>query len=116
MSIDQVFRVLGLGDVDATSQTWRDLVAEVGTPDPRFETIAEVAALVALGGSETSFAVAVDRAIGSGLGADELVQVLLSVATTVGTARLVRAAPALAAGLGIDIDGLLESHDPPVDG
>jgi alkylhydroperoxidase/carboxymuconolactone decarboxylase family protein YurZ len=112
MSIDQVFRVLGLGEVDTAGQTWRDLMADVGRLDPRLESVAQVAVLVALGGPEASFAVAVDRAIGAGLTPDELVQVLLAVAPTVGTAKLVRAAPALASGLGIDVDQLLESDDP----
>ena len=113
MSIEQVFRVLRLGDVDVASQTWCDLVADVGELDPRLEALAQVAALVALGGPEASFAVAVDSAIGAGLTADELVQVLLALAPMVGTAKLVRVAPALAAGLGIDIDLLLESPAAP---
>ena len=47
-------------------------------------------------------------ALASGATVDEIVGVLIAVAPTVGLARVVSAAPAVAAAIGYDIDAALE--------
>jgi 4-carboxymuconolactone decarboxylase len=70
------------------------------------ETVALVhlAALLAAGGSTTSLRWAVELAFQSGAGADEIVDVLVTVAAIVGSARVVAAAPRLALAIGYDIE------------
>jgi alkylhydroperoxidase/carboxymuconolactone decarboxylase family protein YurZ len=73
----------------------------------------QLAALVALGASDESF-----RAIGSvaraaGATDDDLLDVLLAVAPTVGLVRVVAATPGLALAAGYDIDAALEDTEPP---
>lgn len=109
---EQAFRILALGEIDPTSRSWADLVSSVGRLDSRAEVFAVIGALVALDASGPSFAVAVDDAIGAGVTTDELLAVLLVLAPVAGSARVVAAAPALGAGLGIDIESLLEAQDP----
>jgi 4-carboxymuconolactone decarboxylase len=70
------------------------------------ETIALVhlAALLAAGGSTTSLRWAVELALQSGAEDDEIVDVLVTVAAIVGSARVVAAAPRLALAIGYDIE------------
>jgi alkylhydroperoxidase/carboxymuconolactone decarboxylase family protein YurZ len=112
MTHDQVLRILALGEIDPTGRSWAGLVSSVGRLDPRAEAFAVFGALIALDASEPSFAVAVDDAIGAGVTTDELLAVLLVLAPVVGSARVVAAAPAIGAGLGIDLEALLETDHP----
>src|SRR4051812_9610402 len=52
--------------------------------DARSYAIANLGALIAMGGDLASFAVGVDRAVSSGASADEVLGVLVAVAPTVG--------------------------------
>jgi 4-carboxymuconolactone decarboxylase len=63
-----------------------------------------VAALLATGGSTTSLRWAVELAVQAGAGNDEIVEVLASVASIVGAARVVAAAPRLALAIGYDVE------------
>ncbi|MFV0315839.1 MAG: carboxymuconolactone decarboxylase family protein [Microthrixaceae bacterium] len=98
MTVEDVLRVLALGDLSEKRGGWQTLSAGVGTVDERTQAAAEIAALAALGARDASFAVAVDRAIGAGLTANDLVALILGLIPTVGSARLVDIAPALASG------------------
>lgn len=83
------------------------------TLDPRTSALARVAVLVAMDGPEAAFDCAVAGALAAGATADEIVDVLVAVGPTVGSAHLVSAAPKVALGLGHDVAGDLERLDPP---
>jgi alkylhydroperoxidase/carboxymuconolactone decarboxylase family protein YurZ len=71
--------------------------------DAKTLALARVAALVAMGGPEASFASQVDAAISAGASASEIVDVLEGVVTVVGVPRAVAAAPKIAIVLGHDL-------------
>lgn len=75
--------------------------------DPRSAALARLAALVAVSAGEPSIRSAVDDAVGSGLTASEIVDVLGAVLPVVGRPRVVTAAPRIARALHEDLD-LLE--------
>jgi 4-carboxymuconolactone decarboxylase len=66
--------------------------------------LVHLAALLAAGGSTTSLRWAVERAVQSGAEDDEIVEVLVTVAAIVGSARVVVEAPRLALAIGYDIE------------
>lgn len=63
-----------------------------------------LAALLAAGGSTTSLRWAVELAAQAGVHHDDVIEVLLTVAAVVGSARVVAAAPRLALAIGYDIE------------
>lgn len=76
--------------------------------EPRVLALVRLAALVAVGGSVVSYGVQTDAALDAGATPDEIVEVLVSVATVVGVPRVVAAAPTLSVALGYDMDEALE--------
>jgi alkylhydroperoxidase/carboxymuconolactone decarboxylase family protein YurZ len=66
--------------------------------------LVHLAALLAAGGSTTSLRWAVELASQSGAGDDEIVEVLVTTAAILGSARVVAAAPRLALAIGYDIE------------
>jgi hypothetical protein len=76
--------------------------------DPRTEALARLAALIALDAAPVSLERAVSVAIAQGASSCDIVSLVEAIASSVGYARIVAAAPALAAGLGYDIDLALE--------
>ena len=66
--------------------------------------LVHLAALLAAGASTTSLRWAVELALQSGAGDQEIVEVLGVTASIVGSARVVAAAPRLALAIGYDID------------
>jgi 4-carboxymuconolactone decarboxylase len=66
--------------------------------------LVHLAALLAAGACTTSLRVAVEVASQSGADDDEIVEVLVTVAAVVGSARVVVAAPRLALAIGYDIE------------
>jgi 4-carboxymuconolactone decarboxylase len=89
----------------------RGLTTGRGCLDARTTALVRLAALVAMGGSTTSFAAAASSALISGATVDDLVDALMAVAPVVGSANVVRAAPKLALGVGYDIDSSFEDPD-----
>ncbi len=67
-------------------------------------TLVHLAALLAVGASTTSLRWAVELALRAGVQDEEIVEVLATVAATVGSARVVAAAPRLALAIGYDIE------------
>jgi len=84
--------------------------------DPRTVALVRVAALVALDGPAPSFDAAVSVALAAGASPDDIVDTMIAVGPTVGSAHLVSAAPKLALALGHDIESDLEGLDPPPSG
>lgn len=70
-----------------------------------------LAVLVALGAPPSAYADEVAAAGAAGVGADEIVATLAVVGSSVGLARTVAAAPAIAAAIGYDLDDALEALD-----
>ena len=70
--------------------------------------IAQIAALVAAGGSEPSYRRAVEIALLGGATPEELVAILLAVAAPVGIDRAVAAAPRLGLALGYDVSAAVD--------
>jgi 4-carboxymuconolactone decarboxylase len=84
-----------------------DLEDDAGLLESRTDrkslALARVAALVAIGGAESSFDELVDTAMSEGASADEIVDMLITLGPIVGLPRVVEAAPKLALALGYDI-------------
>jgi alkylhydroperoxidase/carboxymuconolactone decarboxylase family protein YurZ len=96
----------------AMNDTRRVIPAAVLTLDPRTRAMIDIAILVAVDGPVTAFETATSAAIAAGATEDELVEVLIAAAPTVGTAHVVAAAPKLALAMGYDLDAAFETLVP----
>jgi alkylhydroperoxidase/carboxymuconolactone decarboxylase family protein YurZ len=81
--------------------------------DAKTRAMLELAMLIAVDGPAAAFEKAAGVAIATGATEDELVEILIAAAPTVGTAHVVAAAPKLALAIGYDVDAALEV--PPLD-
>jgi len=81
--------------------------------DERTAALAKLAALVALRSPAPAYAACVDTALVAGATVDDVVATLRTVAPTVGLARVVAAAPSVAAAVGYDLDAALETIEAP---
>jgi 4-carboxymuconolactone decarboxylase len=77
--------------------------------DARTLAMIELALLIAVDGPTSAFETAASAAIAAGATDDELVEVLIVTAPTVGNAHVVAAAPKLALALGYDVEAALET-------
>jgi alkylhydroperoxidase/carboxymuconolactone decarboxylase family protein YurZ len=80
--------------------------------DPKTHALVRIGALVTIDAVPASYGWAVEEARRHGATAEEIVGVLISVMPTVGTARVVSAAPKLGLALGYDVAHALE--EPPL--
>ena len=105
-ALGDALRLLANGLVPAA----RDVrPAGEGAPlDDRSRALAGLGALLATGGSARAYERQIADALATGLSAEEIVEVLIDVAPTIGLARLVPGAVELALALGYDIDRALE--------
>jgi 4-carboxymuconolactone decarboxylase len=76
--------------------------AGTGPLEPREVALAQLAALIAIGGAVPSYGALADAAVGSGVTVAQVVDVLTAVMPIVGVPRVVEAAPKLALALGYD--------------
>lgn len=76
--------------------------------DPKTHALARLGALVALDAAPASYRATVGMALSAGSTVDDIVGVLIAVAPTVGLARVVSAAPAIAAAIGYDVEHAIE--------
>jgi 4-carboxymuconolactone decarboxylase len=88
----------------ATARTGALRTAAGGTLPSSTVTLIRLGALLATGASTTSLRWAVELALRAGAREHEIVEVLASVAMTVGSARVVAVAPRLALAIGYDIE------------
>ena len=79
--------------------------------DDRSRALAGLGAILATGGSLSAFERRVADALAAGVSAEEIVDILIEIAPTIGLARLVPCSVELALALGYDIDHTLEEHD-----
>lgn len=83
-----------------------------GDLDDRTCALVRLAALVALDGPPSAFESAVAAALAGGATADDIVDAMLAVGSTVGSSHLVAAAPKVALALGYDVSADLERLGP----
>jgi 4-carboxymuconolactone decarboxylase len=79
----------------------------------RIRALFRLAALIAGEGTTASYLSVVGSALAAGASVEEIVDVLLAVAGTVGSARVVAAAPLLARAVGFDVDEAFDSDEAP---
>jgi alkylhydroperoxidase/carboxymuconolactone decarboxylase family protein YurZ len=112
VSAEEAFRRLSIGD--------QGLLAEVAEPgagravvrlDERTVSLIRVAVLVPIDAPQSSYQPAVEAAMRAGATIDDLLSVLIAVAGTVGSPRVVSAAPRIALAAGYDVDAALEASD-----
>jgi alkylhydroperoxidase/carboxymuconolactone decarboxylase family protein YurZ len=109
-------RRLSMSDRRSVVEVLGGLVADGSTPssgalDPRTLALVRVAALVALDGPGAAFDATVSAALASGATPDDVVETMIAVGPTVGSAHLVSAAPKLAMALGYDVGADLEGAE-----
>ena len=75
---------------------------ECETFSPRDRALARLAAAVAVGAPDATYGAEVDAAVAAGIGAAEVVDVLVAVAPVVGLPTVVAAAPRVASALGLE--------------
>jgi hypothetical protein len=101
----------------ASGATFADAGASLGGPPPpdpaasETAALARLAALIAMGATDESYREAVCAARRAGADDDDVIDVLLAVAPTVGAARVVAATPGISLALGYDLDAAFESTD-----
>ncbi|HEX4009553.1 MAG TPA: carboxymuconolactone decarboxylase family protein [Solirubrobacteraceae bacterium] len=71
---------------------------------PKVDLLVRLGALLALGAPTAPLRATVERAVAAGATEDEIADVLVTVAPTVGLARVVSSAPRLAIALGYDVE------------
>jgi alkylhydroperoxidase/carboxymuconolactone decarboxylase family protein YurZ len=76
--------------------------------DEKTDALVCIGALVAMGAAPAPYLAAIERAFATGASTDEIVDTLVAVAATVGSARVVTASSGLAAALGYDLDAAFE--------
>jgi 4-carboxymuconolactone decarboxylase len=79
--------------------------------DPKTAALLALAVAVAIGSSSLYLRWSASRALAAGAGAEEITDVLLVIAPVAGLARVVSAAPDLAAALGYDVEAALYDPD-----
>jgi hypothetical protein len=115
LSAEETFRRLTIGE-PALLAAIADLDGAdraVSPLEERTEALIRVGALVALDAPQSSYQAAVEVAQLAGASLDDLLATLLAVAGTVGSARVVSAAPRIALAAGYDIDAALEGTERP---
>jgi len=101
LTIGDTGLIVSLGDEDAPQRLGVRL-------DPRTEALVRIGALIALDAPPASFRCAVEDAQRVGARQEDLLATLMAVAGTVGTARVVSAAPRIALAAGYDVEAALE--------
>ena len=110
VSAEEAFRRLTIGDTAVVGRDPGSDVPALCRLDGRTAALVRIGALVAVGAPATSYRTAVQAALRNGARLDELLGVMIAVADTVGTARVVEAAPTIALEAGYDVETALEQH------
>jgi alkylhydroperoxidase/carboxymuconolactone decarboxylase family protein YurZ len=106
---EQTLRKLALNDDEVVASVLAQSQTEGASgSDPQTLALVRLAALIAIAGSPGSYLSAVDAALAAGAPVEDVVGVLIAVAPTVGSARLVAAAPLVAGAVGYDVDAAFD--------
>jgi alkylhydroperoxidase/carboxymuconolactone decarboxylase family protein YurZ len=103
ISAKEAFRRLTIGEPSSIES-----LVVVQPLDARTEAMLRISALIAIDAPVSAYRSAVEAAARAGAQMDDLLAVLLAVAGTVGSARVVSAAPRLALAAGYDVEAALE--------
>lgn len=111
MDHEEVLRQLSLGTFEPTRQG-----GVAGTPltnvlGSKACALVGLAALVSVGGAQSSFSAQVDGAIGTGATEPEIIDVLVEAIPIVGMPRVVSSARKVAVALGRPVDGEFDEVD-----
>jgi alkylhydroperoxidase/carboxymuconolactone decarboxylase family protein YurZ len=79
--------------------------------DARTQALVRVGALVAVDATPSAYMCAIEAGIASGASLDDIVGVLVALLPSIGSDRVVSAAPKLGLALGYDVDEALEELD-----
>jgi alkylhydroperoxidase/carboxymuconolactone decarboxylase family protein YurZ len=105
----EALRLIALNETTLVGASWSTSSSELITAvEPRTMAFAQVAALIATGGTVHSYGALVDGALELGVRPEQLVGVLMAIEPIVGSAAIVAAAPDLALALGYDVQRALE--------
>jgi 4-carboxymuconolactone decarboxylase len=112
---EQTLRRLALNDERFVAALLAQSDPEIsgGCSDPQVRALVRLAALIASDGACASYQSVVDAALAAGAPIEDLIGVLISVATTIGSARVVAAAPLLARAVGFDVDAVFDADHAP---
>lgn len=110
VSAEEAFRRLTIGETSVLAVRMAGSGGPATRLDGRTDALLRLAALVAVGAQPSSYRSVVQDATRHGARLDDLLGVLMAVADTVGTARVVAAAPAIALAAGYDVEAALEDH------
>jgi 4-carboxymuconolactone decarboxylase len=115
-SAEEAFRRLTIGDPALVASMASPEDRPPGLPclDARTTALLQIGALIALDAAPSSYRPVVESAQRAGARLEELLAVLVAVAGTVGSARIVSAAPKIALAAGYDVEVALEAMDPAV--
>lgn len=110
LSAEEIFRRLAIGDAALLASVAAPDGGYPGAPrlDERMEALIRVAVLVPLDAPQSSYRPAVEAAIRAGASLDDLLGTLVATAGSVGSPRVVAAAPRIALAAGYDVDEALE--------
>lgn len=110
---EQTLRRLALSDDRLVSSllTRSEAVIGGGRRDEPLRPLFRLAALIAGGGTCASYQAVVESALATGADVEEIIDVLFAVAGTVGSARVVAAAPLLARAVGFDVDEAFDGDE-----
>ena len=109
----QTLRALALNDEDFLESVLgmgHDTV-EVSRLDKKTHALVRLGAALAIDAAPSSYQSTIELALAAGAQVDEIVGTLIAVAPTVGTARVVSAAPELGLALGYDVEEALEQPE-----
>ena len=98
--------------VASLAQTDPDPELEGVCADPEMRALVRLAALIASEGTCASYVSVVASALAAGASVEDVIGVLLAVTATVGSVRIVAAAPQLARAVGFDVDAAFECDQP----
>lgn len=108
-SEEETFRRLTIADHGLIAMlSGTEAPAGIQRLEARTEALLKLGALIALDAPPSSYRGAVDAAFLAGARVADLLAVLVAVAETVGSARVVSAAPRIALAAGYDVDAALE--------
>lgn len=107
---EQTLRRLALNDEQSVASLLAQSCPEVagGCRNPQLRALVRLAAVIASDGACPSYQSVVDAALAAGADVEEVIDVLIWIAGTIGSARVVTAAPLLARAVGYDVDAVFD--------
>jgi 4-carboxymuconolactone decarboxylase len=112
LTAEEGFRRLSIGDMALLAQVaGPGADAGVFRLDERIASLIRVAVLIPIDAPQSSYQAAVEAAIRAGATLNDLLAALIAVAGSVGSPRVVSAAPRIALAAGYDVDAALEMSD-----